>query len=80
MLVDQRRQHILKAVESKGFVSLQELSELCDASESTVRRDLEHLDNCGTIRRTRDGAAVAHAPRRAAVRLRRRALLNFGDD
>ena len=57
MLVDQRRQHILKAVESKGFVSLQELSELCDASESTVRRDLEHLDNCGTIRRTRGGAA-----------------------
>ncbi|WP_166820169.1 DeoR/GlpR family DNA-binding transcription regulator [Thalassoroseus pseudoceratinae] len=57
MLVDQRRQQILKVVENKGFVSLQELSELCDASESTVRRDLEHLDSCGTIRRTRGGAA-----------------------
>lgn len=57
MLVDQRRQQILQVVESKGFVSLQELSELCDASESTVRRDLEHLDSHGTIRRTRGGAA-----------------------
>ncbi len=57
MLVDQRRQQILQVVESKGFVSLQELSDLCDASESTVRRDLEHLDNHGIIRRTRGGAA-----------------------
>lgn len=57
MLVDQRRGHILKTIESQGFVSLQELVDLLGASESTVRRDLEHLDRIGQIRRTRGGAA-----------------------
>lgn len=57
MLLDQRRESILEIIESKGFVSLQELSERLGASESTVRRDLEHLDRIGQIRRTRGGAA-----------------------
>ncbi len=56
MLVDQRRDMILETVESKGFVSLQQLVEEYGASESTVRRDLEHLDRIGQIRRTRGGA------------------------
>ncbi|MCA9028819.1 MAG: DeoR/GlpR transcriptional regulator [Planctomycetaceae bacterium] len=56
MLVDQRRDMILETVESKGFVSLQELVEEYGASESTVRRDLEYLDRIGQIRRTRGGA------------------------
>ena len=57
MLLDQRRQNILKIAEKQGFVSLQELVERCEASESTVRRDLEFLDGIGQIRRTRGGAA-----------------------
>ena len=57
MLLDQRRDSILEIIESKGFVSLQELSERVGASESTVRRDLEYLDRIGQIRRTRGGAA-----------------------
>lgn len=57
MLLDQRRDNILEIIESQGFVSLQELSERLRASESTVRRDLEHLDRIGQIRRTRGGAA-----------------------
>ena len=57
MLVDQRRGNILKTIESQGFVSLQELVDLLGASESTVRRDLDHLDRIGQIRRTRGGAA-----------------------
>lgn len=57
MLVDERREHILKSIESQGFVSLQTLAELVAASESTVRRDLEYLDSIGQIRRTRGGAA-----------------------
>ncbi|REJ73594.1 MAG: DeoR/GlpR transcriptional regulator [Planctomycetota bacterium] len=57
MLVDQRRGNILEIVESKGFVSLQELVDAVGASESTVRRDLDHLDGTGQIRRTRGGAA-----------------------
>jgi DeoR/GlpR family transcriptional regulator of sugar metabolism len=57
MLLDQRRDSILEIIESQGFVSLQELSDRLGASESTVRRDLEHLDRIGQIRRTRGGAA-----------------------
>lgn len=57
MLLDQRRGNILEIIESKGFVSLQELIDELGASESTVRRDLEHLDRNGQIRRTRGGAA-----------------------
>lgn len=57
MLLDQRRDEILQLIEKQGFVSLQELVERLGASESTVRRDLEFLDEIGQIRRTRGGAA-----------------------
>lgn len=57
MIVDERRDIILEHIENKGFVSLSDLTELVGSSESTVRRDLEHLDKIGQIRRTRGGAA-----------------------
>ncbi|MBA3311718.1 MAG: DeoR/GlpR family DNA-binding transcription regulator [Planctomycetota bacterium] len=57
MLLDQRRQQILKAIEEKGFISLHELAGRFPASESTLRRDLEYLDRIGQVRRTRGGAA-----------------------
>ena len=55
--LDERRNNILKVVESKGFVSTQLLQDQFEASESTIRRDLEYLDGIGQIRRTRGGAA-----------------------
>lgn len=57
MLLDERRKNILEITENEGFVSLQELAGRVQASESTVRRDLEHLEGLGQIRRTRGGAA-----------------------
>ncbi|MBW3538692.1 MAG: DeoR/GlpR family DNA-binding transcription regulator [Planctomycetes bacterium] len=57
MLLDQRRDQLLKVIEETGFASLQQLAERCGASESTVRRDLEYLDSIGQVRRTRGGAA-----------------------
>lgn len=57
MLLDERRTNILQIIENNGFVSLQELVDRVGVSESTVRRDLEHLDGIGQIRRTRGGAA-----------------------
>ena len=58
MLVDERRSKLLKKIEEKGFVSIQELVEELQASESTVRRDLEYLDESSKqVRRTRGGAA-----------------------
>ncbi len=57
MIVDERRNQILQVIENKGFVSLHELANAVDVSQSTIRRDLEHLDRIGQIRRTRGGAA-----------------------
>lgn len=59
MLLDERRSRILQITEEFGFVSLQRLAAEVDASESTVRRDLEYLDKQGQIRRTRGGASYA---------------------
>lgn len=59
MLLDERRESILKIVENKGFVSLVDLMDSVGASESTIRRDLEYLDGIGQIRRTRGGAAYS---------------------
>lgn len=57
MLLDERRRQVLKAIEERGFISLHDLAQRCEVSESTLRRDLEHLDRIGQIRRTRGGAA-----------------------
>ncbi len=59
MLVDQRRARILEIAERMGFVSLQQLVAVVEASESTVRRDLEYLDSQGHIHRTRGGATYS---------------------
>ena len=57
MLLDERRERIRSITENRGFVTLSELVRELDASESTVRRDLEYLDRIGQVRRTRGGAA-----------------------
>lgn len=59
MLPDQRREIILEFAEKNGFASLQQLQELTQASESTIRRDMEVLDSYGQVRRTRGGIAYA---------------------
>jgi len=56
MLVDERRRRILELIEESEFASLSDLVGRIDASESTVRRDLEYLEQFGQIRRTRGGA------------------------
>lgn len=57
MLLDERRQRILEAIEENGFISLHDLAGRFPASASTLRRDLEYLDRIGQVRRTRGGAA-----------------------
>ena len=57
VLPDQRRGIILEYTEKNGFASMQQLMEVTDASESTIRRDLEALDGLGQVRRTRGGVA-----------------------
>jgi DeoR family transcriptional regulator, fructose operon transcriptional repressor len=56
MLVEERRQRVLDLVAEKGFVALTDLAQSMEASESTLRRDLDYWDERGVIRRTHGGA------------------------
>jgi DeoR/GlpR family transcriptional regulator of sugar metabolism len=54
-LAEQRRDQLLELVRQKGFASLPELAETLEVSESTVRRDLEQLEESGAAKRTHGG-------------------------
>jgi DeoR/GlpR family transcriptional regulator of sugar metabolism len=56
-----RLEHIISLVDKKGFLSVNELSQLCGVSEMTIRRDLELLDSQKRIQRTYGGAASYRA-------------------
>ena len=59
MLVEERRQRVLDLVNRQGFVSLADLAQAIQVSASTIRRDLDHLDQKGLIKRTHGGAMLA---------------------
>ena len=50
-----RRAKLRDLIQSRGFASLGGLADSLDVSESTIRRDLEHLENTGVARRTHGG-------------------------
>ena len=56
MLVEERRQRVLDLVTQRGFVSLADLAQFVQVSESTVRRDLDFWHQQGNVRRTHGGA------------------------
>jgi DeoR family ulaG and ulaABCDEF operon transcriptional repressor len=56
MHATERHQLILKLLQKKNFVSLQELCERLDASPATVRRDLERLEQSNSLQRVHGGA------------------------
>ncbi len=51
-----RRDRLRELVQARGFAALGELAESLEVSESTIRRDLEHLEQSGDARRTHGGA------------------------
>lgn len=64
--IDDRRERVSELLATQGFVSLAELVDVLSVSESTARRDLEALEQQGSIRRTHGGAvyvkdAAGHA-------------------
>lgn len=56
MLIAERLEQIVSLVEDRGFISVKELSKLCNVSEVTIRRDLQRLDEEKRLRRTHGGA------------------------
>jgi len=55
VLVEERRSQLLEVVRQRGFASLPELAEHLKVSESTVRRDLDYLEEVGSAKRTHGG-------------------------
>ncbi|HVX14437.1 MAG TPA: DeoR/GlpR family DNA-binding transcription regulator [Pirellulales bacterium] len=53
--VEERRNRLLELVRAQGFAALPDLAEALKVSESTVRRDLEYLEESGTAKRTHGG-------------------------
>ena len=56
MIAEERRSRIVELVNRKGSMSLTELTEAMDSSESTIRRDLVLLHKMGRLRRVHGGA------------------------
>lgn len=55
MLAEERRSRLLELVRAKGFASLPELASDLAVSESTIRRDLDYLEESGSAKRTHGG-------------------------
>ena len=60
MQSEERQKRIEEHLGKVEFSSLEELSELVDASVSTVRRDLDLLEGQGAVRRTHGGARLVN--------------------
>jgi DeoR family transcriptional regulator, fructose operon transcriptional repressor len=58
MQAEERQTRIEAYLQKMEFASLDELSELVDASASSVRRDLSILETKGTVKRTHGGARL----------------------
>src|SRR5258708_5801605 len=54
-MTKERRGKLLELVRSQGFASLPNLTKELQVSESTVRRDLDYLEETGAAKRTRGG-------------------------
>ncbi|NBC67507.1 DeoR/GlpR family DNA-binding transcription regulator [Paenibacillus sacheonensis] len=63
MLVAERYEKIVGLVNERGSIRVTELSELCQVTEETIRRDLDRLEQAGRLRRSHGGAvSVKDAP------------------
>lgn len=56
MLVQERYDKIVQLVNERGSIRVTELSELCQVTEETIRRDLDRLEQAGRLRRSHGGA------------------------
>ncbi|GAF64828.1 putative transcriptional regulator [Bacillus sp. TS-2] len=56
MLVEERYQRIVTLVNERGSIRVSELSQICDVTEETIRRDLAKLEKMKRLVRSHGGA------------------------
>ncbi|ACM39235.1 MULTISPECIES: DeoR/GlpR family DNA-binding transcription regulator [Rhizobium/Agrobacterium group] len=66
----ERHRIILSAIQEKPVVTVQDIAELTDASEATIRRDIASLHVQGKLRRVRGGAEAVHPPQQGNLAAR----------
>ena len=76
MLIDERKNAILKLVNENGKATVQELMELFDASESTIRRDLTELDKKQLLVKVHGGALASSQEITKDISVSEREILN----
>ena len=76
MLIDERKNAILKLVNENGKATVQELMELFDASESTIRRDLTELDKKQLLVKVHGGALASSKEITKDISVSEREILN----
>jgi len=62
LVSEQRRGELRRIVQTQGFASLSDLADSLSVSESTVRRDVEFLEQLGEARRTHGGVFWTGSP------------------
>ena len=55
MLVEERRARVLDLIQQQGFAALPDLQDALEVSASTIRRDLDYLEQQGAAKRTHGG-------------------------
>lgn len=63
MLSKERLYRIINIINSKSFVTINELMDELNVSKSTINRDLIELENQGVVRRERGGAVKKDVPK-----------------
>ena len=66
MLTEKRYEEILKLLDEKKSITVTEIKEMLNTSESTIRRDLTALDRAGKLVKVFGGAVSADAAFTAA--------------
>ncbi len=56
MLASERQVYILKQLQTQGAITLKDISDALQTSESTIRRDFEELEKQGKLKRVHGGA------------------------
>ncbi|WP_084963916.1 DeoR/GlpR family DNA-binding transcription regulator [Thermoactinospora rubra] len=77
MLSEKRRSRLLELVRRNGSIGVDELAELLGVSVSTVRRDLDEMDERGLLRRVHGGAVAIDQPEPHENSITERAVRNL---
>ncbi|WP_256757533.1 DeoR/GlpR family DNA-binding transcription regulator [Cohnella sp. WQ 127256] len=77
MLVAERYEKIVSLVNDRGSIRVSMLSELCNVTEETIRRDLDRLEQAGRLRRSHGGAvSIKDMPQHPEIPYSVREIMN----